>query len=74
MVCPVLWFASNSYLKGFSCQRRARRFLTDYSSASFTNYCHFISKSNLRDPLDIVSLPYENPCRVDEQLNPFMTP
>ena len=61
-------------LKGFSCLSRDRRFLTDYSFSAFTNYYCFISQSNLRDPLDIVSLPYENPCRVDEQLNPFMTP
>ena len=26
MVCPILWFASNNYLKGFSCLSRARRF------------------------------------------------
>ena len=32
------------------------------------------SQSNLRDPLDIVSLPYENPCKVDKKLNPFVTP
>ena len=74
MVFHVLWFASNSYLKGFSCLSRVRIFLTDYSFIAFTtNYC-FISQPNLKNPLDIVSLPYESLCKVDEQLNTFMTP
>ena len=74
MVFPVLWFASNNYPKGFSCWSRIKRFLTDFQFCCLHNLLLFHITYNLRYPLDIVSFPYENPCRVDEQLNPFMTP
>ena len=61
-------------LKGFSCLSRARIFLTDYSFPKFTTYYCFISQPKLRGPSNIVSLPYEYPCKVVEKLNPFMTP
>ena len=74
MVCPALWFVSNSYLKGFSCWSRVKGFLTDLYFFYFHNLLSFHIPSNLRDPLDKASFPYEIPCRVDEKLNPFMTP
>ena len=73
-VFPILWFVSKSYLKGFSYWSILKGFLIALYFYCFHNLLSFHIPSNLRDPLDIVSFPYENPCRVDKQLSPFMNP